>query len=87
MAPTMVKAEDGHVIEDMLSDLDALDLARRVHAATGETLSLIPYVLKKGEYVLHEAEATVFPRPQAEPEPEAAPKKKAAKKPTKKKAA
>lgn len=59
--PVQVLGEDGRELHENLHESDAHDLAARVHAATGETLTLIPYVLKKGEYVLDKAAATLFP--------------------------
>lgn len=67
---TQVLGEDGREIAEKLGDLDALDLARNVHAATGEVVKLVPYVLKKGKYVLDEAGARVFGASQAAADPE-----------------
>lgn len=59
--PLQVLGEDGRELHDKLQDSDAHDLAQRVHAATGEVLTLIPWVEKKGEYVLDKASARLFP--------------------------
>lgn len=67
--PVQVLGEDGRELHENLHESDAHDLAARVHAATGETLTLIPYVLKKGEYVLDKAAATLFPAAAEEPKP------------------
>lgn len=85
--PFLVKVADGdnpRALAENLSDDDARDLARRVHAATGDIVTLVPYLFSKGQYVLDEDGAQLFgaPEPEAE-EPKAAAKKapkKAAKK-------
>lgn len=57
--PTMVKGGDGRVLAENLADSDAHALAQRVHAATGELVTLIPYMFAKGKYVLDEAASRV----------------------------
>lgn len=59
--PLMVLGEDGREIHENLSDMDAHALAQNVHAATGETVTLIPWIEKDGEYVLDKAGARTFP--------------------------
>lgn len=61
--PTQVRGENGRIIHDQLSDADAGELARLVHAAEGEVVKLVPFVLKGEEWVLDEAGARTVGAP------------------------
>jgi hypothetical protein len=84
--PFLVKVAEGddpRELAENLSDNDAKELAIRVHAATGEIVTLIPYMHKGGRYVLDEDGAIlvgVEPEPEVVEEPKKAAPAKAAKK-------
>ena len=70
--PTKVEVTAEHVaegleprvLEEKLGDQDALELAQKVFANTGETVTLTPYKLHGDGYVLNHEAATEWPRPQ-----------------------
>jgi hypothetical protein len=64
--PTQVRGADGRVIMKETNDGDATQLARQVHANTGEVVTLVPFIDKHGEWVLDEANARTFGAPQVE---------------------
>lgn len=66
--PKQVRGADGRVIERQMSDTDADVIARNVHAATGEVVTLIPFAWneKTESYVLEEDQATTVGAPPVE---------------------
>lgn len=68
--PLMVLGEDGRELHDKLGELDAHTLAQNVHAATGETVTLVPWVEDGGEYVLDKKAARTYPAEGDAVEPE-----------------
>jgi hypothetical protein len=61
LMPIQVRGADGREIAENLGDDDAADLARNVHAASGETVTLIPFVEFDGVYSLDESKSYTFP--------------------------
>lgn len=64
--PTMVLGEDGRLIDEKLGDDDARQVARNLHANTGEVVTLVPYEPNEdGEYEPnHDAAVTVGVHPE-----------------------